>query len=100
VRLAGTAQLSVDPELLAAMAVQGKAPKCAIVITVRQAYIHCAKALLRSRLWDGTYAVAKSTFPPISRMIGDQIGMTEAEKQAGVERTEIAYRDGLWAPIP
>ena len=100
VRLAGTAKFSVDPELLASMEVQGKAPKCAIVVTVRQAYIHCAKALLRSRLWDGTYAVPKTTFPAISRMIGDQIGMTEAEKQAGEARTEIAYRDGLWAPIP
>ena len=99
VRLAGTARLSVDPDLLDAMAVQGKAPRCAIVITVRQAYIHCAKAILRSRLWTGDYAVPKATFPPISRMIGDQIGMTEEEKKAGVERTERAYRDGLWAPI-
>ena len=100
VRLAGTASLSVDPGLLASLAVQGKEPRCAIVVTVRQAYIHCAKALIRSRLWDGDYAVPKSTFPPISRMIGEQIGMTEEEKAAGVERTERAYRDGLWAPIP
>ena len=35
VRVAGTAALSVDPELLASMAVQGKTPRCALVITVR-----------------------------------------------------------------
>lgn len=100
VRVAGTARFSVDPELLASMAVQGKTPKCAIVITVRQAYLHCAKALIRSKLWDGAYAVAKDTFPSISRMVGDQVGFTEEQKKVAEERTLRAYRDGLWAPIP
>ena len=97
--MAGTARLSVDPELLDSMAVQGKAPKCAIVVSVRQAYLHCAKALLRSRLWQDDYAQPKGTFPPISRMVGDQIGLTEEEKKIGEARTERAYRDGLWASI-
>lgn len=99
VRVAGTARLSVDPALLERMAVQGKAPKCAIVVSVRQAYLHCAKALLRSKLWTGDYAQPRGTFPSISRMVGDQVGMTEEEKRAGEARTERAYRDGLWEPI-
>lgn len=96
-RLAGTARLSTDPELLASMAVQGKAPKCAIVVTVRQAYFHCAKALLRSRLWTGDYVQPKGTFPSISRMVGDQIGLSEEEKAKREKLLEINYRDGLWA---
>ena len=99
VRVAGTARLSVDPELLASMAVQGKEPKCAIVISVRQAYLHCAKALLRSKLWQADYAQPKGAFPSIGRMVGDQIGLTEDEKKAAEVRNERAYRDGLWAPI-
>jgi PPOX class probable FMN-dependent enzyme len=99
VRLAGTARLSVDPELLASMAVQGKEPKCAVVVSVRQAYLHCAKALLRSRLWTGDYAQPKGIFPSIGRMVGEQIGLSEEEKQQREAATEIAYRDGLWAPI-
>jgi PPOX class probable FMN-dependent enzyme len=99
VRVAGTASLSVDPELLASMAVQGKTPKCAIVVKVRQAYLHCAKALLRSKLWTGEYAQPKGTFPSIGRMVGDQIGLTEEEKVQREAATERAYRDGLWAPI-
>ncbi|MBN9087360.1 MAG: pyridoxamine 5'-phosphate oxidase family protein [Reyranella sp.] len=98
-RLAGTARLSTDPELLASMAVQGKEPKCAIVVSVRQAYFHCAKALLRSKLWTGEYAQPKGTFPSISRMVGDQIGLSEEEKQKREALTERAYRDGLWAPL-
>lgn len=100
VRVAGTARLSVDAELLASMAVQGKAPKCAIVVSVRQAYLHCSKALLRGRLWTGDYAQPKDTFPPISRMVGDQVGLSEVEKQERERAAERAYRDGLWAPIP
>jgi PPOX class probable FMN-dependent enzyme len=99
VRLAGTAKLSVDPELLASMAVQGKAPKCAIVVSVRQAYLHCAKALLRSRLWTGDYAQPKNAFPSIARIIGDQVGMSEAEKAAGEARVERGYRESLWEPM-
>ena len=96
-RVAGTARLSTDPELLASMAVQGKAPLCAVVVTVRQAYFHCAKALIRSKLWTGEYAHPKGTFPSISRMIGDQVGLTEEQKKLGEERTERAYRETLWA---
>jgi hypothetical protein len=99
IRIAGTARLSTDPELLASMAVQGKAPLCAVVVDVRQAYFHCAKALLRSKLWTGEYAHPKGTFPSISRMIADQVGstMTEEEKQKREAMLEINYRDGLWA---
>jgi PPOX class probable FMN-dependent enzyme len=98
-RLAGTAKLSVDPELLASMAVQGKTPKCAIVVNVRQAYFHCAKALLRSRLWTGEYAQPKGTMQSISRMVVDQLGleMSEEDKQKREAALEHNYRNGLWA---
>jgi PPOX class probable FMN-dependent enzyme len=99
VRVAGTARLSVDGELLASMAVQGKTPKCAIVVSVRQAYLHCAKALLRSRLWEDDYRQPRSTFPSINRMVGDQVGSSEEEKREGEARTELSYKEGLWAPL-
>ena len=82
------------------MAVQGKEPKCAIVISVRQAYLHCAKALLRSRLWQPDYVQSRSALPSIIDMLGDQIGFTKEEKKVAEERTELSYKDGLWAPIP
>ena len=100
VRVAGTARLSTDPDLLASMAVMGKNPKCAIIVSVRQAYLHCAKALIRSKLWSGEYAQPKGTFPSIARMVGDQVGMTEEQKKKGEERVEKAYEDTLWAPAP
>jgi len=32
-------------------------------------------------------------------MVGDQVGLSEEDKKAGEERTERAYREGLWAPL-
>lgn len=99
VRVNGTARLSDDPALLASMAVEGKAPRCAIVVEVRQAYLHCAKAFRRSRLWTGENRVARSEFPTLACIVQDQLGLTADETRAVEERTERAYRDGLWEPL-
>lgn len=52
VRLNGTARLTTDPAVLAGFTSELKVPKLAIVVTVVGTYVHCAKAMQRSRLWD------------------------------------------------
>jgi PPOX class probable FMN-dependent enzyme len=99
VRVAGTARLSVDKALLESMAVQGKVPKCAIVVSVRQAYMHCAKALIRSKLWEPDYVQPKGSFPNIARVIADQLGMGEAEAKEREAMVERSYKETLWAPL-
>ena len=56
-RVNGRAQLSTDAELCASFAMEGKIPKCVIVITVERAYTQCQKAIARSKLWDPTQHV-------------------------------------------
>lgn len=51
-RVNGTAVLSVDPDLCASFAMDGKTPKCVIVIHVERCYTQCKKAIVRARLWD------------------------------------------------
>jgi predicted pyridoxine 5'-phosphate oxidase superfamily flavin-nucleotide-binding protein len=51
-RVNGRAALSTAPELLESFRVDGKAPRCVIVVTVERAYFQCAKAIVRSKLWD------------------------------------------------
>src|SRR6202046_4086673 len=48
-RVNGTARLSRDPELLAAAAVNGREPRLIILVTVREAFLHCGKAVKRSK---------------------------------------------------
>jgi PPOX class probable FMN-dependent enzyme len=51
-RVNGRAAISADANLLASLAVDGKAPRTAIIVTVEAAYFQCARAIVRSRLWD------------------------------------------------
>lgn len=51
-RINGRAEISVDPELLAGLAMEGKLPRSAIVITLGEIYFQCARALMRARIWD------------------------------------------------
>lgn len=52
VRVSGTARISRDPDLLRSMAVQGKVPDLAMVMTVVEAMFHCGKSIIRSNLWN------------------------------------------------
>ena len=71
-RVNGVAKLSRDPDLLAAAAVEGREPRLVILVTVREAFLHCGKALKRSRLWHDDYRVDKKSFPSLGRMIVEQ----------------------------
>jgi len=71
-RVNGTARLSRDHEFLAAAAIGGREPRLVIVVTVREAFLHCGKALKRSRLWHEDYRVDKKAFPSLGRMIVEQ----------------------------
>ncbi len=51
-RLYGTAHLSIDPDLLASFAVKGQAPRSVIVIAIERVYFQCARAIVRSELWN------------------------------------------------
>lgn len=53
-RVNGTARITADPTLCARFAVQGKAPVTVLLVTVREIYAHCAKSVMRSRLWGET----------------------------------------------
>jgi hypothetical protein len=43
---------------------------------VHEAYLHCAKAFMRSRLWSAAAQVERSVLPTLGQMINDQIGLT------------------------
>jgi PPOX class probable FMN-dependent enzyme len=51
-RVNGRPRLPRDPELLDRMVVRGHRPLLALVVEVQQVFSHCAKAFLRSGLWE------------------------------------------------
>lgn len=84
-RVGGHATLSTDPALLAAMEEFGKLPRAVVKIAVREAYFHCGKALMRSKLWSKDAHVERATLPSISQVVHAQTKMGTPETQAEVE---------------
>lgn len=72
-RVNGTAHIIDDPELLATMAMHGKAPRLGIELRVEELFFHCARAFKRSRLWAVDSWPERSTVPTLGRILADQV---------------------------
>ncbi|MFG6207454.1 pyridoxamine 5'-phosphate oxidase family protein [Pseudomonas retamae] len=62
-RVHGTAQISAEPELLKSFAVNGKAAKTVLLVTVEAAFFHCSKAFVRSDAWNPQTHLPRSALP-------------------------------------
>jgi predicted pyridoxine 5'-phosphate oxidase superfamily flavin-nucleotide-binding protein len=72
-RVNGSARIVRDEALLDRMSVDGRRPQLGIVVDVEECYLHCAKAFLRSKLWDPERHMPRSEMPSLARMIQDQL---------------------------
>ena len=98
-RINGTAQLSTDPDLLRSMAVNDRLPTVAIVVTVAEVFLHCAKAFRRSRLWDPAARQDRTEMPSLLKMILDQTTgapTDPAEMQKIDDGLEADYRTSMY----
>jgi PPOX class probable FMN-dependent enzyme len=75
-RVNGTACLSDDAADLALCTTEVRAPKLVIKVNVAQAYLHCAKAFMRSKLWDSQSHIERALMPSMGEMINEQAQMT------------------------
>jgi uncharacterized protein len=76
-RVNGRARLRDEPELLAAFPLERNRPRIVVEIGIEEAYLHCAKALMRSRLWSADHRIERSRFPSLGQMIKEQSGSAE-----------------------
>jgi PPOX class probable FMN-dependent enzyme len=92
-RINGRATITTDPDVLAATAIDGVTPKLAIVIDVDECYIHCAKALRRSGVWDPATWLAAADRTTGAEVLVDQFQLevtpdvVEAELEEGYQAT-------------
>jgi uncharacterized protein len=68
-RVNGRAKLCIDPELLATFAVDGHTPRSVVVIDVDAVYFKCARALVRSELWNPAKYVDPLALPSAGQML-------------------------------
>jgi uncharacterized protein len=98
-RVNGHACITTDPVVLDACAVKDRRPKAAIGVTVTQQYMHCAKALRRSELWNPQTWPDRSTLPSLGCIIHDQIAtLREVPADKIDESLEADYAASLWEP--
>lgn len=89
-RVNGDAVLSTDPADIAACATERRAPKLVIRVTVTAAYLHCAKAFMRSRLWEADARVDRDVLPSPGRVLNDHSGMPMPEESHEDRRRRYA----------
>ena len=74
-RINGIARLRDEAAFVDRFAAERQRPKLVIEVHVEEAYLHCAKAFMRARLWSEDARVDRSTLPTIGEMIRDQTGL-------------------------
>ncbi len=94
-RINGRAQISVDPALLARFAVDGKPPKSVLIVTVLEAFVQCARALVRSDLWNPALHVNRADLPSIGTILaahtGGKVDAAAYDAEAEVRMPETLY---------
>ena len=97
-RLNGKARITGDEALLAPLSVNGKTPKTGMLIEVEEVFLHCAKALKRSRLWDPDSRQDRAQMPSIARIILEQTETEVAEAEAAEidQAVETSYKTTLY----
>ena len=92
-RVNGAAEVRTDAALQERFGTAGRLPASVLVITVQAAYLHCAKASMRSRLWDDPSKLERTALPTLGEMLKDQLNAEQAESQEAMVRR---YRDTLY----
>jgi PPOX class probable FMN-dependent enzyme len=78
-RVNGTARLVADADFFDDMAVFGKRPVLALLVTVEECYFHCAKAFIRSRLWQPEVWPGRSAVPSLGVALRDVCELSDDE---------------------
>jgi PPOX class probable FMN-dependent enzyme len=73
-RVNGRARISADPGLLATLAIDGKEPKLALLITVDAVFFQCSRAIVRSELWNPARHVDRASLPTPGKLLSDLSG--------------------------
>ena len=86
IRVMGRASISADPVLTQQFVMEGKMPRTVLVVTVESVFYQCAKAIVRSKLWDASRHVDRKTLPTagiiLAELTGGRLGGAEHDRTA------------------
>lgn len=96
-RVNGRAAIHDDADLAARFAVNGKTPRTVMRVEVEEAYLHCAKAFMRARLWSAEAQVERTVLPTMGEMLRDQIGAKAGSAASAAESQEAESQEDMIA---
>jgi uncharacterized protein len=94
-RVNGLARVTTDPALMARFTTDGKPPRSVMLIDVKEAYLHCAKAIKRAGLWTPAAQVDRATFPSAGEIYRAQLKL-DVPVEAIDASLEKDARDNLY----
>ena len=94
-RVNGVAKITVDAGLRERLAVEGKPPISVMIVTVKSAYMHCAKAFMRSELWKPESWPERSSMPTLGQIMRDQLAVDQSAAETD-RRLDEAYKQTMW----
>ena len=71
IRVMGRAAISADPALAREFVMEGKTPRTVLVVTVESVFYQCAKAIVRSKLWDASRHVDRKSLPSAGAVLAE-----------------------------
>lgn len=92
-RINGTARISTSAEHLSLFSDEKNPPKACIELTIKEVFLHCAKALMRSELWSLDTQIDRGSFPTMGAMINDQLSIDDIPESQ--EEMVVRYKDDL-----
>lgn len=95
-RIRGRVSITRDRELLDPLALNGKTPKLGLVVEIDQVFFQCAKALIRSKLWDPATPIKRSEFPSFAQISRDQRRPDATVEEVEAMQIQSGYRTRLY----
>ena len=79
-RVKGKAEIVTNNDEPESMTVKGRPPVSGLRITVEEAFLHCGRARIRSRVWDPDFQIERSEYPTYGQVSADQIAGADAKE--------------------
>ncbi|KKO51819.1 pyridoxamine 5'-phosphate oxidase family protein [Paenibacillus sp. DMB20] len=95
-RINGSAVIMKDEPILDQLQVQGKKPWFGIGVKAEECFIHCAKAFLRSRVWEPDSWPAPSRLPKVSKILADHANQENFTEEAVSQALKESYEKRLY----
>lgn len=95
-RINGKAYICRDPDLLEMSIANGRTPLFGILVEAEECFIHCAKALIRSGLWNGESWPAKEFLPSAPAMLAAHTNLPKESAEQVAKDLQESYKNRLY----